>query len=204
MLNLPCAVLSLTLIGVVLILASGLGSEVAFAQQSESGTAGLGFIEIVEIAGVAGIISAIVSSYVNYKFSNRASREERQRQAAKDRVSLYSLFIFNLMRMIENEEFRTGGEQEKKIADTFKEMDDMMKNNFYAIEQKIFSKWLSVRSNWQFKYKSNRREFFAEVIGLRNMLVKLYNGNISDYQKKLSVNLDKIESDTLDVSRYFP
>jgi hypothetical protein len=155
----------------------------AAAQQNEVDDSSLSPTEVAEILGLSASISGVISALVTYKLSKKLGTEERQRQAIKDRVSLYSLFIFNLMRMIENPEFRTRTENPTKIAETVKEMDDMMKDYFYTIEQILFKKWLSVRSDWKQKYLNNHQNFIGEVVDLRNMVVKLYNKSIPIYEK---------------------
>jgi YHS domain-containing protein len=128
----------------------------------------------------------------NYEYTMEQLIEQRAVDSMKERVHVYSFFLFNLNRMLNNPWFATGREAPKDIANTVDEIDAELKGKYYLLNTEAGLKWMAVRHELKHNVPipiDNVRQ----VVRIRNILTKEYNGSINaNYEKLLKEILPKI------------
>jgi hypothetical protein len=154
------------------------------------------------LAGIiasTGIISAVGTGLIERYNTNKQFKKERQSEFIKDKVGLYSAFIFYVERMIENPKFGDPNTPEPphKISETISDIDSLLKNRLYLVKPDEFSLWLKFRNRdddlWG-REDEKRKAAIDTIYELRNALTITYNKNlIIDYNSKLDSQIDPIE-----------
>lgn len=184
--------------------------------QSESDS--LKWTDLVGLIAATGAISAVGTGFfdrhIMYKQLEKQQsntliqeQDERQRKFIKQKVGLYSEFIFYIERMIENPQFgqppQSGNptpitpESPHKIKRTTSDIDLLLTNRLYLVKPNEFKLWLKFRNlddELSGRDDNKRREAIETIYELRNDLVRNYNNSlIIEYSNKMDSPIDPIE-----------
>jgi hypothetical protein len=127
------------------------------------------------------------------------------------KIGVYSTLIFHLSRMANNEDFKNKGESADKIVATVDDIDELLKKKFYLVSEKIFIKWLNLRSDLKKINPSpnihvpNHSRIISNVNGMGRLLIEEYSSNLyTDYKEligkfpeKISENIFPNENESL-------
>jgi hypothetical protein len=172
--------------------------------QNETPTQSLGINEFAQFVGLSAAISGGVLAFVNYFLSNWGLKERRQLRAMKDKANACSEFCFHLTRMIHNDEFQLRSENIGKIEETFKDIDEKIKDNYYILDENVRLSWILLRSNWQAEYSQNHINFVKKAINLNNDAAKVLNISRKTLKSKIRTEIDEVKLLNYEDLKYYP
>jgi len=133
----------------------------------------------------------------NYKNTMDQLKQERQGEVIKDKLNVYSFFLYQLKKVMSSQDFQTGNKEEtiQELMKAFDEIDFMLKNKFYLLTSQAISEWMQIRGNVSNLYLTNN--LGNRLAELRSMLIKEYNTQILLQYKKISgdYGIDEIPPD---------
>jgi DNA polymerase family B len=165
-------------------------SQEAFAQNSKEGSNSPNWYQILLSGIIAAIISARISAIVNYKVtitqiqSNHKNamdqlsanykntldqlKKERQVEVIKDKLKLYSAYLYKLKKTVGSTDFYpvATGDRLTTVIDNLKtafdEIDSLLEEKFYLLNSQAINEWMLIVGNYQILYASGQLYFVAQ------------------------------------------
>lgn len=106
--------------------------------------------------------------------------------------------------MIYNHEFQLGSENITLIKQTFIDIDEKIKDNFYILDEDVRLSWILLRSNWDTEYKRNHVDFVKKAIDLNNNAAKILNISRKKLEKKIVTKIDVVKLLNYEDLKYYP
>jgi|SRR5215211_323620 len=164
-----------------------------------STVATLGWNQIITIFLSSAVINGVLSAAVNYIFNQRKSQKEREASIIQDKLSLYSILINEINRLIAigADAFPPATEYIKnECSEIFNTLDTALSNKSHLLEKGAFPDytWIKMiylqqshRIKWNIPLsQSDERTVKTQLENLRLMLVTTYNNNIIPEYKKIA------------------
>lgn len=154
--------------------------------------------QIITIFLSSAVISGSLSAFINYLFNQRKSQKEREAIIIQDKLSLYSILIIAINRLLDigSNAFPPTTEYIKKeCVEIFSTLDTVLLNKSYLLEKNAFSEYSLIkmvylqqthRTKWDLSIsKNDEGTVKSQLEKLKEMLVATYNNNIMPEYKKI-------------------
>jgi hypothetical protein len=168
-------------------------AEIAASRDNGMLILSLAITEWVQVLGLSALLNGVIIASIDYFYKKKAVRNELQLEAMKDKANACSEFCFYLTRMIHNHGFQLHYEDTDLIEQTFADIDEKIKDNFYILDESVRLSWISLRSNWLTEYDEHHVNFVKKAINMNNVAAEVVNNNRHQIEKRIEISIDKIE-----------
>jgi hypothetical protein len=159
-----------------------------------------GAYELLQLAGLSAIIGGAASAVVNYFLTAKESKKQRQANFIKDKLSIYSYFIFHIEKMrfkgeaIKERDGQLSDTEDhylftaQEVKETTEAIDSKIQDQLYLLSYEILHEWVHVKTLMYHPLSQKH------IDNLRSLLLTEYNEEIVPlYDKVVGGKLKKLE-----------